>query len=126
LLTKYCFVSAGAVSIFGLMLVSNTVSMMFATGVFVIKMDDSSNIEISLALKWGSLMGLLNFVGFYSFLRAIKFGDFSIVVSLNALYILIPVVLSNILYEDENLNWRQKIAVGVSILAVVLIKLSQP
>ncbi len=66
-------------------------------------------------------MGFLSFAGFSAFLQAIKFGDLSLVVAVNTLYVFIPIFLSAWLY-GERVSMMTRVAVLLSIIAAVLIR----
>ncbi len=121
LAAKFVFISEGEISIFGFMIISNLTNLILATlrSAFIKEKVSLSSINISLG--WGVVIGLLNFFGFTAFLLAIKYGDLSLVASINNLYILIPVLLSAWFY-GEQLTLRKQFAVVVSIIALILIK----
>ena len=65
-------------------------------------------------------IGILQFLSFYLLLLAITAGDLSLVYSINAHYILIPVILS-IWYYGEHWNAQKACAIVLSLLALVLL-----
>lgn len=67
-----------------------------------------------------AVLSLMQFAGFYSMLRAFDGGDMSIVYSINAHYIVIPVILS-VWFYGEHWNLRKAAALFVSVLALVLL-----
>jgi len=69
----------------------------------------------------GSLIGLLQFLGFVTLILAYKYGPISTTYAINSTYILIPIVLS-IWYYGEHWNARKVIAIGLSVVAVVLLR----
>ena len=120
LMAKYLFLSESEVSIFVFMLISNLTA-------FVLAITAASRPRIPMAREsydrsvlWGAAMGVLGFAGFAAFLQAIKVGDLSIVASVNALAILLPVLLSAIFYR-ETLTFRKEVAVFLSLVALVLL-----
>lgn len=68
----------------------------------------------------GGLNGVLQFLSFYSFLKAISLGLISIVYVIHAHYILIPIILS-VWWYKEHINLRKLMAVIVSCLAIGLL-----
>jgi drug/metabolite transporter (DMT)-like permease len=119
LAAKYVFLSNEAVSIFGFILIANTVNLVLASIRAAIIRPQASQ-SFTGGLWWGILMGLLNFGGFAAFLEAIKDGDLSLVASIGALSIIVPVILAS-WFKGERLSVRRQIAVGASILALVLL-----
>ncbi len=71
-------------------------------------------------LTIGIGIGLLQITSFYFFLRAFAGSDVSIVYSINAHYIVIPVILSVLLYK-EHWNKQKAFALVVSVLALILL-----
>ncbi len=53
------------------------------------------------ALLIGLLMGLINFVGFYTFLAALSVGPLAIIVSVTGMHFVIAVILSVIVYKEK-------------------------
>jgi len=68
----------------------------------------------------GGLNGVLQYISFYSFLKAISLGLISIVYVIHAHYILIPIVLS-IWWYGDHINPRKMAAIVVSCLAITLL-----
>ena len=110
------------VNIFVFILLSNVVTLVLATATVLIKNTTLTQQKFSNGIKWGVMMGLFNFAGFASFLQAVKLGNLSVVASVNALYILIPIVLSAIIYK-ESMSLMKWLAVAISIAAVILMKI---
>jgi drug/metabolite transporter (DMT)-like permease len=54
-----------------------------------------------LALGIGLAMGLLNFTGFYLFLKALALGPLAIVASINGMHFLVAVVLSVVFFQEK-------------------------
>lgn len=68
----------------------------------------------------GGLNGVLQFLSFFSFLKAISLGLISIVYVIHAHYILIPIILSVWWYGDH-INPRKFAAIVVSCFAITLL-----
>jgi drug/metabolite transporter (DMT)-like permease len=71
-------------------------------------------------LYLGSFAGVLGFFSFYSLLKAYTTGFVSIVYVIHAHYILIPILLSVIIYK-EHMNMRKFSAIVLSVLAITLL-----
>lgn len=123
--SKYLFsaseLDSSYVNIFGFMLLSNLVTLLLSTGGMYFNNGNVSSLAFRQGLSWGAVMGLLNFIGFAAFLQAVKYGDLSLVAAINAMYILIPIILSAVIYK-EKLRLGKKLAVLLSIVAIALIK----
>ena len=65
-------------------------------------------------------IGIAQFLGFYLLLLAIHGSDLSLVYSINAHYILIPIILS-IWYYKEHWNAQKVFAITLSLLALFLL-----
>jgi drug/metabolite transporter (DMT)-like permease len=70
----------------------------------------------------GMAMGLINFVGFYLFLKALSLGPLSIIVSITGMHFVIAVILSVIIY-GEKLNAPRILGIGLTVLSVILLRL---
>jgi uncharacterized membrane protein len=70
----------------------------------------------------GIVMGLINFAGFYAFLKALTSGPLSIVASITGMHFVIAVVLSVFIYREKLTPFR---AVGVllTIVSIILLRL---
>jgi drug/metabolite transporter (DMT)-like permease len=58
------------------------------------------------AVLIGLMMGLINFIGFYTFLAALSVGPLSIIVSITGMHFVIAVLLSVIVYKEKLSNMR--------------------
>lgn len=72
------------------------------------------------ALSIGAGIGVMQFISFYFLLLAFAGSNVSIAYSINAHYILIPVILSVLIYR-EHWNKQKAVALAVSILALILL-----
>ena len=118
---KYPFEGSGDVSIFGFMAVSNATNLLLATVMLARSRVSVSLPALRLGVRWGVLIGVLNFAGFGAFLQAVKEGDLALVASVNSLYILIPIVFSSWWYR-EYLSPQRRVAVAISVFAVGLLR----
>ena len=73
------------------------------------------------ALLIGFLMGLINFVGFYTFLAALSVGPLSIIVSITGMHFVIAVLLSVIVYK-EKLSKMRLLGIGLTILSILFLR----
>ena len=71
-------------------------------------------------VKLGIINGILQFVSFFSFLKAVSLGLISIVYVIHAHYILVPIILSVWWYKDH-INVRKIVAIVISTLAITLL-----
>lgn len=70
----------------------------------------------------GIAMGLINFVGFYTFLSALEKGPLSIVVSITGLHFIIPIILSAVIYS-ENLTRVRIVGILLTIMSVIILRM---
>jgi drug/metabolite transporter (DMT)-like permease len=73
------------------------------------------------AVLVGLLMGLINFVGFYTFLAALSAGPLSIIVSITGMHFVIAVLLSVILYR-EKLNRRRLLGMSLAVASILFLR----
>ncbi|MFT5037347.1 MAG: putative membrane protein [Candidatus Azotimanducaceae bacterium] len=66
---------------------------------------------------YGGLCGITQFLSFVTLMLAFMEGSLAIVYTINSFYILIPIVLSILIY-GEHWNARKLLAIGFSLLAV--------
>jgi len=73
-------------------------------------------------LRYGLMLGILMFSFIVFSLLAFKEGLVSIVYTVQSFYILIPIVLSVIIYK-EHINARKALAITLSVAAIILFQL---
>ena len=73
------------------------------------------------AILIGLLMGLINFVGFHTFLTALSMGPLSIIVSITGLHFVIAVVLSVIVYR-ERLSRRRILGMALAVVSILFLR----
>ena len=78
--------------------------------------------DLKPAMLIGLAMGLINFAGYYLFLKALALGPLSIVISLTGMHFVIPIVLSVLLY-GEKLRVVRILAVLMTITSILLLRL---
>lgn len=74
------------------------------------------------ALFIGCVMGVINFVGFYSFLKALSLGPLSIIVSITGLHFVIAILLAVLIYR-EPLTPSRVLGILLTIAAVTFLRL---
>jgi drug/metabolite transporter (DMT)-like permease len=74
------------------------------------------------ALQIGLAMGLINFFGFYAFLKALSLGPLSMVVTITAMHFVIAVLLSALIYR-ERLTPLRISGVVLTMVSVMLLRL---
>ena len=74
------------------------------------------------ALLIGFVMGIINFAGYYSFLRALSTGPLSIIVSITGMYFMIAIILSVLIYR-EILTPLRILGISLSVVSIVLLRL---
>jgi len=73
------------------------------------------------AISIGLLMGLINFVGFYTFLTALSVGPLSIIVSITGLHFVIAVLLSVIVYK-EKLSRTRILGMALAVASILFLR----
>jgi drug/metabolite transporter (DMT)-like permease len=79
----------------------------------------SSNYKEALAI--GVTMGLINFAGYYTFLKALSIGPLSIVIAIISLHFVIAILLSLLIYK-EKLTPSRIAGISLTILSVILLR----
>jgi drug/metabolite transporter (DMT)-like permease len=74
------------------------------------------------AVLIGIMMGIINFAGFYSFLKALSVGPLSIVVSITGMHFVIAVVLSALIYR-EKLRQADVLGISLTVVSVIFLRL---
>lgn len=74
------------------------------------------------ALLIGCSMGLINFGGYYLFLKALTSGPLSLVISIVGMHFVIPILLS-VLFYAERLGALRLVAVAMTIGSILLMRL---
>jgi len=73
------------------------------------------------ALIIGLVMGLINFVGFYAFLKALSMGPLSIIASITGMHFVIAIILSLLIYR-EKLTPLRILGISLTIASVILLR----
>jgi len=81
----------------------------------------SHNIKDWNVIKLSIISGVFQFAGFAFMILGFKAGGpLAIVYTVNSFYILIPIILSVIIYK-EHFNLRKALAIGLSIVALAFL-----
>ncbi len=72
-------------------------------------------------LKLGFSMSLLNFFGFFFYLKALKIGPLSVISSINGLHFMVAVALSVVIYK-EKLSNKNVISLILAVVSIILLK----
>jgi len=83
---------------------------------------EASRSNVKDALVIGLFMGLINFVGFYSFLKALTAGPMSVIISIMGMHFVIGILLSALIYK-EKLTGLRMLGIGLTIVSVLLLRL---
>jgi len=73
------------------------------------------------AVLIGLLMGLINFVGFYTFLAALSVGPLSIIVSITGMHFVIAILLSVIVYK-ERLSRIRILGIALAVASILFLR----
>jgi drug/metabolite transporter (DMT)-like permease len=110
------------VNLLGFIAVSYFINSIFSL-IFIRKMQ-SGNETISPypALRLGMLIGLINFLGFYSLLKAFALGPLSIIAALHSFSCIIAIVLAVLVYK-EKIHFKRGLGITLAIIAVILMRI---
>ncbi|MFH1308342.1 MAG: DMT family transporter [archaeon] len=86
--------------------------------------EENSNKKVSKkdSLKIGIFIGIVNFLGFFAFLTALKTGPLALVSAIHPNYIIVTVILARIVHKEE-LTWKQFGLVVLSVIGIILLKI---
>ncbi|MBL7212852.1 MAG: EamA family transporter [Desulfobacteraceae bacterium] len=104
------------------MAISYIASMLFSFGMRNRLQTEKVTGNRKLAMIIGLTMGLLNFGGYFLFLRALSTGPLSLVVPIIGMAFVIPIVLSALIYK-ETLTPFRIVGIAMTIVSVVLLRL---
>jgi drug/metabolite transporter (DMT)-like permease len=74
------------------------------------------------ALIIGFVMGLINFAGFYSFLKALSIGPLSLIASITGMHFVIATILSVLIYR-EKVTRLNILGISLTIVSIILLRL---
>lgn len=69
----------------------------------------------------GILMGILNFFGFYAFLKALSTGPLASIALITSMHFVIAIILSVLIYH-EKITCRRSTALALTLLAIIFLK----
>lgn len=115
---KFAFSASFDATIFSFIVVSNLAGIAVASG-HTFRSQPVARFDRRDWL-WGAAIGALNFGGLALFLQALRYGDLSLVVSVGALSLVVPIVLG-VVFDHEHLSARQEAAVLFSLVSLVLL-----
>ncbi|UCF56509.1 MAG: DMT family transporter [Deltaproteobacteria bacterium] len=102
--------------------ISYIVSTFFAFGLKNKLQTEGANENPKEALIIGFVMGLINFAGYYSFLKALSIGPLSIIASITGMHFVIAIVLSALIYK-ERLTPSRILGISLTIVSIILLRL---
>jgi drug/metabolite transporter (DMT)-like permease len=73
------------------------------------------------AIIIGLFMGLINFAGYYFFLKALSMGPLSIIASITGMHFVIAIILTALIYK-EKLTSLRIIGISLSIFSIILLR----
>ncbi|MBN2282620.1 MAG: EamA family transporter [Deltaproteobacteria bacterium] len=109
-------------NILGFMALSYLMSMVFSFALRNRLQRNGENGCAGEALRIGFFMGLVNFLGFYSLLRALSMGPLSLIISITGMYFIVAIILSLIFYR-ERLTFTRVFAIILTVLSIVLMRM---
>jgi len=74
------------------------------------------------AIAIGVIMGVVNFMGFYSLLKALSVGPLSLIISMTGLYFAVAIMLSALIYK-ERLTTVRITGIAMTIVSITLMRL---
>lgn len=102
--------------------VSYITSTFFAFGLRNRLQTEEANRNPKDALIVGFTMGLINFAGYYSFLKALSTGPLSIIASITGMHFVIAIILSALIYR-ERLTATRMLGISLTIVSIILLRL---
>ena len=102
--------------------VSYIASTFFALGLRKRLQTEEANEDPKDALLIGFVMGLINFAGYYAYLKALSTGPLSIITSITGMHFIIAIILSALIYR-EKLTPSRILGISLTVVSVILLKL---
>ena len=103
------------------MAISYLFSTLFSIGLRNKLQTEPAQANYKEALAIGLSMGLINFAGYYTFLKALSIGPLSIVIAIIGLHFVIAILLSVMIYK-EKLTPPIIAGISLTILSVILLR----
>ncbi len=102
--------------------ISYLASTFFALGLRKRLQTEEANENPKDALLIGLVMGVINFAGYYSYLKALSTGPLSIITSLTGMHFIIAIILSALIYK-EKLTPSRILGISLTVVSIILLKL---
>jgi len=102
--------------------ISYIASSVFALGMRKRLQTEEANENPKDALLIGFAMGLINFAGYYSYLKALSTGPLSIISSIIGMHFIIAIILSALIYR-EKLTPSRVLGISLTLVSIILLKL---
>jgi drug/metabolite transporter (DMT)-like permease len=102
--------------------ISYLASTFFALGLRKRLQTEEVNENPKDALLIGLVMGVINFAGYYSYLKALSTGPLSIITSLTGMHFIIAIILSALIYR-EKLTPSRILGISLTVVSIILLKL---
>ena len=102
--------------------ISYIASSVFALGMRKRLQTEEANENPKDALLIGFAMGLINFAGYYSYLKALSTGPLSIISSIIGMHFIIAITLSALIYR-EKLTPSRLLGISLTVVSIILLKL---
>ena len=74
------------------------------------------------SIKIGVLIGIVNFVGYFSLLTAMKTGPLSLIAAIHSTYVIIIILLAKKIHKEE-FSLKQLGFVGLTVVGVILLRI---
>lgn len=102
--------------------ISYIASSVFALGIRKRLQTEEANENQKDAILIGFAMGLINFAGYYSYLKALSAGPLSIISSIMGMHFIIAITLSALIYR-EKLTPSRLLGIFLTVVSIILLKL---
>jgi len=102
--------------------ISYWASTFFAFGLRKRLQTEEANENPKDALLIGLVMGVINFAGYYSYLKALSTGPLSIITSLTGMHFIIAIILSALIYK-EKLTASRILGISLTVVSIILLRL---
>lgn len=102
--------------------ISYIASTFFALGLRRKLQTEEANENPKDALIIGFVMGLINFAGYYSYLKALSTGPLSIIASITGMHFVIAIILAAAIYK-ERLTPSRIVGISLTIGSIILLRL---
>lgn len=121
IITKFAAISFE--SFFAFIALSGIFGVIFAFGLTNKLQSGKENANHRNAILIGGIAGLLNFIGFYILLQALAIGPLSIIAAIHSMNFVIAILLALLIYK-EKLTRRRFAGIGLTVLALILLRIS--